>query len=230
MPGSSAFGRGGAVNAYPGRGLPEYGSEDDSGRGGFGGGARGPAALPSRTTVANGPAAPEPLIGAHGTISYHRGDFIEDAAAPRLYFDGVYDHGAVPWRRPTYANAAGRLGYHAPTHRTSWTANDIAVDEVPRSPIPVQNKRITNFTVRRPFGDTSTGQLFNGKSLADYVASIMVGMDQQGRRWLSQAKTKNPWQPNLSSWGAAGSYGQTTTVLDTAPANTPASYNQYGAY
>lgn len=230
MPGNSAFGRGGAINAYPGRGLPEYGSRDATEQSGFTGGARGPAALPSRTTVLNGPAPAEPLIGAHGTISYHRGAYVEDAGAPRIYFDGVYDHGAVPWRRPDYANAAGRLGYHAPTQQPSWTANRMVDIEAPGSPIPVQNKKIGNFTVRRPYGDTSSGMLFNGKSLADYVASIMVGMNQQGKRWLTQAKTKNPWQPNLSSWGAAGSYGQTTTVLPTAPANVPASFNQYGSY
>ena len=226
------FGQGGRPNSYPRRGAggAQYGTSStahdvpDE----FVGGARGPAALPSRTTVANGPARSERLIGADGQISLHRGDFVEDAGAPRLSFDGVLGHGSIAWHRPTYPNVAGREMYRPPTQMPSWSENGAVIPGAPHSPIPVQNKRIGSFTVSREYG--STRQFFDGRSLADFVASIQVGMNAQGRRWLAQARTANPWQPNLSSWGPAGSYGQTTTVLKTAPTTVPASYDQYGAY
>lgn len=228
--GVPGFGNGGLPNAYPSRALAEYGTSDSfrDMPNDWVGGARGPAALPSRTTVPNGPAPAQALRGPYGPISYHRGAYIEDAGAPRLYYDSVLGHGDIPWHRPTYANSAGRNQFHAPTDQPSWTANATQTETTPSSPIPVQNKHIGSFTVREEYG--STRQFFDGRSLAEFVASIKVGMDQQGRRWLAQAKTRNPWQPNLSNWGAAGSYGQTTSVLPTQPANVPASYNQYGAY
>jgi hypothetical protein len=229
--GVSGFGSGGTPNVLPGRGYPQAGSDsyrdepDD-----WVGGARGPAALPSRTITHNGPAPSQPLFGAKGPISYHRGDYIEDPGAPRLYFDGVLGHGDIPWSRPTYPNVAGRNGYKPPTQMPNWTADQAIAAGGPTVPIPVSKKHIGSFTVRRPYGDTSTGELFRNGSLATYVASIKTGMNQQGRRWLTQAKTKNPWQPNLGNWGAAGSYGQTTKQLPTTPANIPASYDTYGAY
>lgn len=230
--GPAGYGQGGQPNAYPSRGLAEYGTNPNfrDMPNDWVGGARGPAALPSRATVWNGPAPSTlPAHGANGPVSVHRGAFIEDAGAPRLSFDNVLLHKSIPWNRPVYANAAGRMGYH-PATRMSWTANSIDTTEGPRSPIPVQTKRIGNFTVRKPFGDTGSGMLFRNGSLAQFVASIQVGMDSQGRRWLSQAKTRNPWQPNLSNWGPAGSYGQTTRTLQTQPANIPTSYTTYGAY
>lgn len=233
MPGSSAFGQGGVANAYPGRGLPEYGTEDQlRGRAPAQGGAHGPAALPSRTVTPNGPAPPQPMRGWHGPISYHRGAYIENAGAPRLDFDGVAWHQAIPWHRPAYANVAGRVGYHPPTQMPSWTADAAVVPALaPAAPIPVQRKQIGSFTVRRPFGNTSAGMLFSGKSNAEFVAEIQAGMDVQGRRWLSGAKTANPWVKPLSVWGPAGSYGSSTKALPTSPAQTvPASFNQYGAY
>ena len=96
------------------------------------------------------------------------------------------------------------------------------------SPIPVQRKKIGNFTVRRPFGDTSSGELFRNGSLADFVAGISQGMNMQGRRWLRQSKTHNPTLLNRSNYDTAGSYGQTTVALATQPVNTPGS--NYGAY
>jgi hypothetical protein len=228
--GPAGFGQGGLPNALPGRGYIEYGTNDSfrDMPNDWVGGARGPAALPSRTIVENGPAPSEPLRGASGVISMHRGDFVEDAGAPRLSFDNVLGHGDIPWSRPTYPNVAGLRGYRPPTQMPSWTADAAVVPGQPTVGIPVSRKHIGSFTVREEFG--STRELFNGSSLAQFVASIQVGMDQQGRRWLKQAKTKNPWQPNLGNWGAAGSYGQTTKQLPTMPANVPTSYDTYGAY
>jgi len=225
-----SFGQGGRPNSLPGRGRPLFGSNDwahdvpDE----FTGGARGPAALPSRATVYNGPAPSQRLIGADGPISFHRGEFVEDAGAPRLSFDGVLGHGSIPWSRPTYANASGRMQFRPPTQMPSWSADAAVVPSGPTVPIPVSAKHIGSFTVREEYG--STRQLFDGRSLAEFVASITSGMDSQGRRWLAQAKTRNPWQPNLSAYGPAGSYGQTTKVLATAPTSVPAAYDEYGAY
>jgi hypothetical protein len=230
--GPAGFGQGGQPNSYPSRALSEYGTNpyyrdfpDD-----WVGGQRGVAALPSRTTVKNGPAPSTPMRGPFGIISYHRGAYIEDAGAPRLYFENVLGHGVLPWSRPVYSNVAGRNGYVPPTQMPSWTYNRKVVADGPASYIPVQRKQIANFMVRRPYGDTGTGQLFKNGSLATFVASIQVGMNQQGRRYLAQAKTKNPWQPNLGNYGTAGSYGQTTKKLPTTPTNVPASYDMYGAY
>jgi hypothetical protein len=229
--GPAGFGSGGMPNNYPSRaealdGTNNYYRDLPD----WVGGARGPAALPSRTTTINGPAPAQAIHGAQGPISYHRGDYIEDPGAPRLYFDNVLGHGDISWSRPTYANMAGRSMYHSPTQQPSWTANTDLQQDGPTVPIPVQNKHIGNFTVRRPYGDNSSGMEFKTGSLAQFVASIQVGMNQQGKRWLSQAKTHNPWQPNLSNWGPAGSYGQTTSVLKTQPTFVPASYDEYGAY
>jgi hypothetical protein len=229
MAGVPGFGAGGLPNTYPSRGLVEWGTNesfrdmpDD-----WVGGARGPAALPSRTTVENGPAPSTPLVGPYGPISHHRGDFIEDAGAPRLLFENVLGHGDIAWNRPTYPNVAGHNAFH-PATAFSRTANSIYYDDAPASPIPISRKHIGSFTVRREYG--STAQFFDGRSLATFVASIKTGMNQQGRRWLKQAKTANPWQPNLGNWGAAGSYGQTTKQLPTTPANIPAPFDTYGAY
>jgi hypothetical protein len=231
MPGSSAYGQGGLANALPGRGLPEYSRDGVRIGAPAWGGAHGPAALPSRTIAPSGPAPAEPLIGWHGPISCHRGAFVEDAAAPRLVFDGVGWHRSIPWRRPVYANVAGRLTYRPPTQMPSWTADAAVVPSGARAPIPVQNKKIGNYTVRRPYGNSSTGMLFSGKSNAEFVAEIQAGMDVQGRRWLKGAKTANPWVKPLSAWGPAGSYGSSTPTLPTAPgAQVQAAFNQYGAY
>ena len=246
--GPSGFGQGGQPNFYPGRGFPEYGSDSyRDAPNDFSGGARGPAALPSRTTavVGNGPAPADPRIagfnlvgmggrlsdgsGQQGVISYHRGAYVENAGAPRVNFDNVLGHGTIPWSRPTYPNVAGLQGYHNPTQQPSWTADTAVVAGGPRHAIPVSKKRISNFTVRRPYGDTSSGELFRTGSLADFVAGLPSGMNLQGKRWLNQSKTRNPTLVNRSTWSQAGSYGQTTAVLNTMPSNVPVT-SPYGSY
>jgi hypothetical protein len=252
--GPAGGGQGGLANSYPSRTYPEYGDpfyhwEPDP----WVGGARGPSALPSRldpvTPAADGPAPSDPRIrrdrtsstlsgwkedtltidgtGAQGPISFHRGGYIEDAGAPRLCFDNVFGHGTVPWNRPVYPNQAGAQMFRAPTQQPSWSANTALQQDRPTVPFPIQRKQIANFTVRRPFGDTSSGELFRNGSLAEFVQSIGAGMNLQGRRWLRQSKTHNPTLVNRASYATAGSYGQTTTTLQSQPTNVP---DPYGAY
>ena len=244
--GPAGGGQGGTPNLLPGRGFPEFGSATYRDMADWTGGARGPAALPSRSiaTVGNGPAPVDPRIrrdlngndwhtdtvtidgtGAQGPVSYHRGAYVEDAGGPRLYFDGTLGHGDIPWSRPTYGNVAGQAGYHAPT-RMSWTANHIDATAGPASPIPVSRKHIGNFTVRRPFGDTSSGELFRTGPLDGFVRGIQKNV--QGRRWVKQSKTHSPTLLNRSTYNMAGSYGQTTKTVPTSPTNLPA--NPYGVY
>ncbi len=205
-------GQGGQPNFYPGRGYPEQGSAtyrdmpND-----WVGGARGPAALPSRldpiTPQADGPAPFDPRYsdtGAQGPISFHRGSFVEDAGAPRLCFDNVFGHGTVPWNRPVYPNQAGQMMFRSPTQQPSWSANSALQQDRPTVPIPIQRKQIGSFTVRRPYGDTSSGELFRNGSLAEFVQSIGVGMNLQGRRWLRQSKTHNPTLVNRATYATAG--------------------------
>ncbi len=247
--GVGGYGQGGLPNYYPGRGYRQQGNDyhrdmpND-----WVGGARGPAALPSRTTVPNGPTPMDPRIGrdtngirwstdrvtfdgtgAQGPISFHRGIMVEDAGAPRLCFDNVLGHGTIPWSRPTYSNAAGLAQYHDPMNMPSWTADAPRGIPGPTVPIPIQRKHIGSFTVRRPYGDTSSGELFRNGSLAEWVNALPNGMMQQGRRWMSQSKTRNPILMNRAKYATAGSYGQTTTTLATLPGNLPAS-NPYGSY
>jgi hypothetical protein len=226
----------GLANIYPGRGYPQAGSNSGSMRevpAEWVGGARGPSGLPSRTINSPPPAsaAPWPLKGAHGPNSHHRGPFIEDAGAPRLCYDNIFGHTTIPWSRPTYANRAGLASYRPPTQQPSWTANTDIYALHPTVPIPVQNKRIGSFTVRRPYGDNSSGTEFNGRSLAPFVDALPTGMNMQGRRWLRQSQTANPHLVNRATYGTAGSYGQTTRTLATQPSNLPAVVgNGMGAY
>lgn len=233
MPGAggSGWGQGGLPNVQPSRTYREYGSDhyrdepDD-----WVGGARGPAALPSRTSVASGPARSQPLYGQHGAISFHRGAYVEDAGAPRLDYSNELYHNHIPWSRPVYPNVQGILEYKPPSQMPSWTADSAIMAGGPSQGIPVQNKKIGNFTVRRPFGDSSGGVLFPGVSLAPYVSRIRVGMTQQGRRWMRQAKTHNPVLVNRSVYATAGSYGQTTATLPTKPTNMPGGGGMFAPY
>jgi hypothetical protein len=184
--------------------------------------------LPARVTNPVPPAPAEFLGENAGPNPQRRGPCIEDAGAPRLEFDGIAFHGAIPWRRPFFPNIAGLLGYHAPTQQPSWTANSAVVPGKPSVPIPWGHKRIDNFTVRRPFGDTSTGMQFKTGSLAEFVAMIQMGTKLQGRRWIRQSKMHNPTLVNRSVYTMAGSYGQTTATLNTAPTNLPPT--SFGVY
>lgn len=233
--GTPGFGSGGVTNAYPGRGYPQYGTVDlaDRNPDEYTGGARGPAALPSRTTVPNGPAPatyPGPSTErAEGAISYHRGAYVEDAGAPRLDFSLTFAHGTVPWRRPTYQNRAGADQFHPATLMNPGSGNGISDVAVARTSFPVGSKHIGSFTVRRPFGDNSSGTEFETGSLADYVDGIPSGLNQSGRRRMAQSKTHNPTLINTSIYATAGSYGQTTAQLPTQPSNLPVS-SPYGSY
>ena len=223
----SWFGSGGVTAEVPSRTFPRLGTTTQTPD--LEGGARGPEALPSR--VANprlsrpAPADPRPG-GQVGPVSNHRGAFVEDAGAPRLLATGELGHDLLPWSRPVYANVAGRLGYHAVTSQPSWSANRVATAGMPASPIPNSTKRIANFMVREEYG--STRQLFPGTSLAGYVSRIQKGINQEGRGWVARSKMRGPKFPRLSVWGQAGSYGQTTQTLPTAPTNVAAT--PHGGY
>ena len=245
MPGIN--GSGGLPNYLPGRGFREYGSDTNRDAADWSGGARGPAAIPSRSVRPTGPTPTDIRIGGfdkvgkggrqgdgtgqQGPISYHRGAHVSDAGAPRVYFDNVLGHGTIPWSRPTYPNIAGRQGYISPRSLFSWTENRADVDPInsPASAIPYSKKKIGNFTVRRPFGDTSSGELFRTGSLAQFVEMLPSGMNQQARRGQAQSQTHNPTLLPRSVYATAGSYGQTTPAAPTGPSNVPVT-NPYGAY
>ncbi len=225
----------GLANRLPGRGYPQAGNDSGEFRetpDEWVGGARGPAALPSRTTVGvvPAPASPWPLEGAHGPNPRRRGPEIEDAGAPRLDFSFTYLHETIPWSRPTYANRAGLAQYVPPTQQPSWTANRDEYAAWPSNTVPVQNKHIGSFTVRKPFGDNGQGTEFENGSLAEFVNALPTGMNMQGRRWLRQSKTANPTLVNRSTYGTAGSYGQTTRTLRTTPTNAQVAANGMGSY
>lgn len=214
----SWFGSGGVTAEVPSRTFPALGTTEAYVD--YTGGARGPEALPSR--VANPrlarPAPPDLRRGGPiGPVPIHRGACVEDAGAPRLLATGELGHDSLPWSRPVYPNIQGRLQYHPPTTQPSWTANRVSAASVPASPIPVSRKRIANFMVREEYG--STRQLFPGGSLAGFIAGIQRGIDVEGKGWLARSKMRSPKFPRLSVWGQAGSYGQTTKVLPTAPSN-----------
>ena len=219
----------GLPNAQPSRGRPDFGYDSNRNQvSEWVGGARGPAALPSELT-SRFPIPPAVVLaGARGTVSQHRGAFVENAAAPRLCYDGELGHNDLPWSRPVYQNLQGLLEFIPPTHMPSWTADTPGMPPGPTVPIPSQRKQIANFMVREEFG--STRELFPGKSLGPFVARLPKGTFQQGRRWMRQAKTQQPTLLNQSVYGTAGSYGQTTAVLPTGPSNVPGSPSPYGAY
>jgi hypothetical protein len=227
--GVPGFGSGGTPNFLPGRGYREYGSATYRDAPDWNGGARGPAAIPARITNPVPPAPADAPRNVFEAINPHRGAFIEDAGAPRLEFENVVGHGDIKWSRPFFPNIAGLRSFRAPTQMPSWSANAVPQVDRPSVPIPSGHKRIDNFTVRRPYGDTSTGQLFpTTYSLQDFVRAIQQGMKMQGRRWMRQSKTHNPTLVNRSVYAMAGSYGQTTSTLNTAPTNAPVS--AFGVY
>lgn len=225
----AGWGSGGEPNFLPGRGYPIFGSDvnrdmpDD-----WVGGARGVVATQARVIEGGAPAPSQRLEGAHGTVSFHRGSFVEDAGAPRLDYDNVLGHGDIPWSRPTYNNVAGKLGYNPPTQMPSWSADSAVVPGLPSVPVPYSKKHIGSFTVRHQYG--STREIFYNGSLAPFVAGLPSGMDQQGRRGRAQSKTRSPVLYNRAKYGTAGSYGQTTRTLPTAPSNVVASNSPYGPY
>lgn len=227
MPGTW-FGSGGVTAEVPSRTYPQQGTTTPAPD--YTGGARGPAAIPSRATKPVPPAKPQ-MTNPRGPVAIHRGTFVEDAGAPRLLATGEFAHDLLPWNRPRYRNVQGRLRYVPPVDVVpSWTANrPNAPALVPAVAIPVGTRSIANFMVRETFG--ADRQLFPGGSLAGFVSRIQRGLSLEGRGWARRAKFTNPITTNLSTYGHAGSYGQTTRTLLTAPTNLPVgSSTPYGSY
>jgi len=246
-----------SANQYPGRGYPQ---EHGSVMGPAVGGAHGPSAIPSRLADpgATLPAPPAAAGGAWGPSARTRREpaLVMPGRSPTVQqhqFDNELLHSTIRWSRPRYENEAGRDEYMPPTQQPSWTYDSALQALVPLAPIPVQQKSINPHTVSKSFGDTSTGQL----SRASYgkvpgvpvrlkwygqpgsptypTPSWMVrrpqsGSVQRNRRWSRQAKWQPPLVSNLTRWGQAGSYGQTTKTLPTAPVNQPAGSGQGATY
>lgn len=241
-----------AANQLPGRGFPQV---PGSLTGPATGGAHGPAAIPSRLTEPVGPAPPATAGGAWGPSAVTRrgpawvGPKYSPGNQELGQDDNTLLHNSIAWDRPRYPNDEGLRSFVAPTNMPSWTADSAYGPGGPTVPVPVQEKSIANFTVRRPFGDTSTGELTDASygqptgipiALPYYgtpdqptypMPSWMTrrpdsGETQQKRRWRSQAQTSNPYQPRLTRWAQAPSYGSSTPTLPTAGvAGSP-----YGAY
>ena len=230
--------QGGRTNAYPSRTYPEEPATDAQS---FQGGARGPAALPSRITTRVLPAPPGMVGGAWGPEgmgpipaspggSRRRAPVsaIPQVPQQRHQFDNTYDHQTIPWSRPVYDNIAGRDGYKPPTQLPSWTANEVPDPCGPKSAVPFDRKRIDSFTQREEYG--STRQFFPVFAIPN-TRRPASGMNQNLRRSGAQARTGNPWQPLLTQYGLSGSYGLTTRVLKTAPVNQPSAVaSPFGAY
>jgi hypothetical protein len=246
-----------AANPLPGRGyvqvpgsLNQYPAE---------GGARGPASIPSRLVTPVVPPPPATAGGQYGpSATTRRGPVLavpgRSPSLQNIEYDSELLHNTIAWSRPRYENAEGLEDYRPPTQQPNWTYDTALQALRPVVPIPVQQKSIASFTTRKPFGDNSRGTFSRasyGKvsgvpiKLPYYgmpgsptyptpswmVRRPQVGNVVQKRRWRSQAQWRNPVLYNLSRWGQAGSFGQTTPTLPTQPTNVPAaSATAYGPY
>jgi len=133
-------------------------------------------------------------------------------------------HETIGWHRPMWPNGGPLAAYSPPTQQPSWTYNTVVEAAKALSPIPVSRHRQTAATIPESF-DT-TGKLFPLWG----TRRPLSGMDLQGQRWAAQAKTMNPYMPKLTNYGLAGSYGQTTKVLQTQPVNQAGNATGFGAY
>ena len=219
------------TNAYPSRSYPEWPAvpTPDPALGG----ARGPAALPSRILTHVLPAGPPsaPPFAGKGPIAQRQrsGAVVEmDKYSPGRQNlgqdDNVVFHDTIAWSRPFFPNTGPVAQFSNPTQMPSWTANQAIEAGIPTTPIPHSKHRIDSFTVNEEFG--STRQLFPLWG----TRRPLSGMSVQGQRWAAQAKTMNPYMPKLTSYGLAGSYGQTTKTLQTQPINSAGNATGFGAY
>lgn len=218
------------TNAYPSRSYPEMEAMPtmDPALGG----AYGPAAIPSRLLTnfrAPGPSAP-PHSG-KGPIAQRQRSGVVVTMPGRTpgeqYYGEVQNetfHNTIRWNRPFWANTAPLAAYCPPTQQPSWTYNTAVAAAGPTASIPVSKHKQTAATINEEYG--STRQLFPLWG----TRRPLSGMDVQGQRWAAQAKMMNPHMDNLTVYGLAGSYGQTTKTLQTAPVNQPSNQNAFGAY
>jgi hypothetical protein len=218
------------TNAYPSRSYPEFEAMPtmDPALGG----AYGPAAIPSRLLTnfrAPGPSSP-PHSGKGPIAQRQRSGavVIMPGRSPGEQNIGEVQnevfHDTIRWNRPFWPNSGPLAAYCPPTQMPSWTYNTAISAAGPQSAIPVSKHRQTAATIEEEFG--STRQLFPLWG----TRRPLSGMDVQGQRWAAQAKTMNPYMPKLTQYGLAGSYGQTTKTLPTAPVNQASNQNAFGAY
>jgi len=219
------------TNGYPSRTYPEYPTvpTPDPALGG----AHGPAAIPARILTnypPPGPPSSPPHSGKGPIAQRQRGGLVVSMPGRSPGEQNIGEvqnevfHETIPWHRPWWANWGPVAAFHTPTQQPSWTANSTVVAGPPRSPLPYDRHRQTAATVVEEFG--TSRDLFPLWG----TRRPLSGMDLQGRRWAAQAKTMNPHPYQLSVYGLAGSYGQTTKVLQTQPVNQAGNATGFGAY
>jgi hypothetical protein len=196
------------------------------------GGQYGPAAIPSRLLTnfrAPGPSSP-PHSGKGPIAQRQRSGAVVQMpgrSPGEQYYGEVQNevfHDTIAWHRPSWANTVPLGEYAPPTQMPSWSANKAFDAGAPSVPIPVSNHRQVADTIPESFG--TTRDLFPLWG----TRRPLSGMDLQGQRWAAQAKTMNPYMPKLTNYGLAGSYGQTTKVLQTQPVNAAGNATGFGAY
>jgi len=218
------------TNAYPSRSYPENGAMPtmDPALGG----AYGPAAIPSRLLTnfrAPGPSSP-PHSGKGPIAQRQRSGavVIMPGRSPGEQNIGEVQnevfHNTIRWNRPFWPNTAPLAAYMPANHQPNWTYNNGNPPVQPMAAIPVSKHRQTAATINEEFGPTRILFPLWG------TRRPLSGMDVQGQRWAAQAKTMNPYMPKLTRYGLAGSYGQTTQTLQTAPVNAASNQNAFGAY
>jgi len=198
------------------------------------GGARGPAALPSRASSSYPPAPPN-MVRPGVPLPFGPQDVTRRAAAIAVakyspgnqnlgQADNTYDHASIAWSRPFFPNTAGLLGYMPPVPQPSWTADGPGYPLKPSVPVPSGLKRIASATVNEEFGSSRILFKFFPRDVIQDPGTL------QGRRWWAQAKTRNPQQNSLSTWALAPSYGSTTQKLATAPGQLATQNSGMGSY
>jgi hypothetical protein len=229
------------VNAYPGRTYPQLAERKNTDP--DVGGRYGPAELPSRVLVKVPAPGPPPhrtfdgggdpwgITGVSVPIRQRSGVVVVYSGTTPGTMDSAdanpennLFHDTIPWSRPFFPNQGPVSAFMNPTQQPSWSANRTVESDAPVSPIPISRHRIDNFTIRHQYGrDRQLFPLWGTRR-------PLSGMTVQGQRWAAQAKTVNPYFPRLTQYGLAGSYGQTTRTLATAPVNSPSGGGGFGAY
>jgi hypothetical protein len=202
------------------------------------GGIEGPAALPSRE---------ESGVGAAGIHSFNR--FVPGGEhGPIILYrpsvNGPYNIGnnqgnvgilrsGIDWLRGQFQNVAGLQSFQ-PQHTVmpSWTANANGQQPKPASAIPFSRKWINHGGLRR--------EAFVDEQLFDILPRwvIQKPLPRTVSRSRKQPRISQPYQPRLTRWSAAASFGQTTqtlissqamqNILKTVPTSTPG--GTYGGY
>lgn len=209
------------------------------------GGARGPAAIPSRATTHVVPPPPGRFVpgGNHGQVSLFTPNV--DKTAP--YFLGqnegfsirAVEGRALRWLSQFFANDAGERSFiPAQNAVPDWTSNLARRgNPVPGSPIPVSNKRRPHVAIRPAAYQDE--QLFTLLTDRQHPWPIQKPIPMHLRAALrGQPRMTRPYHPQLTRWTPAASYSQTgRTLVSSALTNllpqtagTNPGGSPYGAY